>query len=100
MNKKVNTVLFILAATIVNLVTLLLILLLGLYLVSVSLSEAARESMGQFLFILIFFVAIGGSFFIYNRLIRYVSKKVDMDKYFHPIFTPRGGNRPRQKPGS
>ncbi len=95
MNKKVNTVLFILGATFVNILTMLLILILGLYLISVLLSESARESAGQFLFILVFLISIGGSFFVYNRLIKYVSKKLDMDKYFHPIFTPRGGNRRR-----
>ncbi len=95
MNKKVNTVLFILGATFVNILTMLAILLLGLYLVSVLLSETARESAGQFVFILLFLLAIGGSFFVYNRLIKYVSKKFDMDKYFQPIFKPRNGSRPK-----
>ena len=95
MNRKVNTVLFILGATIVNISTMLLILLLGLFLMSVVLSETARESVGQFFFIVVFLAAIGGSFFIYNRLIKLMSKKIDMDKYFHPLFRPRGGNRPK-----
>ena len=94
MNRKVNTVLFILGATIINISTMLLILLLGLFLMSVVLSETARESVGQFFFIVVFLAAIGGSFFFYNRLIKLMSKKIDMDKYFHPLFRPRGGNRP------
>jgi len=93
-NRKVNTVLFILGATIINISTMLLILLLGLFLMSVVLSETARESVGQFFFIVVFLAAIGGSFFFYNRLIKLMSKKIDMDKYFHPLFRPRGGNRP------
>lgn len=94
MNKKVNTVLFILGASVVNILTMFLILLLGLFLMSVVLSESARESVGQFFFIVVFLAAIGGSFFIYNRLIKFISKKIDLDKYFHPLFRPRGGNRP------
>lgn len=89
MNKKVNTVLFILGATAVNIITMLVILLLGIMLIGRLLSETAQESIGSILFILLFFVSIGGSFVIYNRVIKLISKKVDMDKYFHPIFRPR-----------
>ena len=89
MNKKVNTVLFILGATAVNIITMLLILLLGIMLIGRLLSETAQESIGSILFILLFFVSIGGSFVIYNRVIKFISKKIDMDKYFHPIFRPR-----------
>lgn len=97
MNKKVNTVLFILGATAVNIITMLFILLLGIYLIGELFSETAQESVGSVLFsvlfILLFFISIGGSFFIYNRVIKFISKKIDMDKYFHPIFRPR-----KQKP--
>jgi len=93
MNKKVNTVLFIVGATVVNIATMLIILLAGLYIASLLLPESARESAGQFTFILIFVAAIAGSVFIYNWLIRFISKKIDMEKYFHPIFKPRGGRR-------
>jgi hypothetical protein len=88
-------VLFILGATLVNILTMLIILFLGIFLMGRLLSETAQESVGQFLFILIFLLAIGGSFFTYNRLIKYISSKIDMDKYFHPIFRPRGGNKPK-----
>jgi len=94
-NKKVNTVLFILGATVINILTLFFFLILGLFLMGVLLPESSRESAGQFFFILVFLISIGGSFFIYNRLIKLLSKKIDMDKYFHPVFRPRGGNRPK-----
>jgi hypothetical protein len=94
MNKKLNTVLFILGATVVNILTMLIILFLGIFLIGKFLSEGAQESIGQFLFILVFLLAIAGSFFAYNRLIKYISNKIDMDKYFHPIFKPRGGKKP------
>ncbi|MBN1686809.1 MAG: leader peptide processing enzyme [Spirochaetales bacterium] len=95
MNKKVNTVLFIMAATVVNIVTMLIILFAGIYLAGALLSESARESAGQFVFIVIFLIAVLGSFFIYNRLVRAVSKRIDFEKHFHPIFKPRGGPRRR-----
>ena len=95
MNKKANTILFILGATIGNILTMLIVLIGGLMLISRVLSESAQESAGQILFILLFFVAIGASFFIYNRFIKYLSAKIDMDKYFHPIFRSK-----RQPPKS
>ena len=88
MNKKLNTVLFILAATTVNILIMIIIIVLGLMGIA-RLPENTQESMGQILFILLFLVAIGGSFFAYHKLIGYLSKKIDMEKYFHPIFRPR-----------
>jgi ABC-type Na+ efflux pump permease subunit len=87
-NKKLNTVLFILGATLVNILTMLLILVLGLVFIFRVLPESVQESIGQFMSLLLFLVAIGGSFYAYHRIIKYVSKKVDLDKYFHPIFRP------------
>ncbi len=95
MNKKLNTVLFILGATVVNIFSMLIILFLGIILLG-KLPETTQESVGQFLFILVFLVAIAGSFFGYNRLIKYISSKIDMDKYFHPIFKPRGRNKQQE----
>lgn len=88
MNKKVNTLLFVLGATIVNILIMLIIVVFGLVLLG-RLPEHIQESVGQILFVLLFLVAIGGSFYAYHKIIGYVSKKIDMDKYFHPIFKPR-----------
>ena len=85
-------ILFILIPVLVmaNVITMLVILLLGIMRIGRLLSETAQESIGSVLFILLFFISIGGSFVIYNRIIKFISKKIDMDKYFHPIFRPRG----------
>ncbi len=96
MNKKVNTVLFVLGATIANILVMLIVLVGGLMLVSRFVSESAQESAGPVLMIVLFFVAIGASFFLYNRFIKFLSAKIDMDKYFHPIFRPR--RNPPRKP--
>lgn len=92
MNKKVNTILFVLGATVVNILVMLIILIGGLMLIGSLLSEEAQETTGQYLLLALFFVAIGVSFFSYNRFIKYLSNRIDMDKYFHPIF--RSGKKP------
>ena len=97
MNKKANTLLFILGATLVNIIITMTVFILGLVLISNVLPDSAKESVGGVLFVVLFFVAIGTAFFAYNRFIKYLSNKIDMDKYFHPIFRP-GGNKPGNKP--
>ena len=89
MNKKVNTVLFILAASVVNIVVMILLMTLLFALAAFMLPSDIGAGMGQVIFLLVFALSIGGSFFAYHRFIGFLSKKIDMDKYFHPIFRRR-----------
>jgi hypothetical protein len=86
MNKKVNTALFIIGATVVNLIMMMIFIFVGLFLVSLIPMENANQGVATVAVILVFFGAIVGSFFVYHRLIKFISARVDMDKYFHPIF--------------
>lgn len=86
MNKKVNTLLFILAATIVNLIIMAILAIAGFLLLSVLPIGGSSGGIKNILMIVVFFGAIVGSFFIYHALVKVISKRVDMDKYFHPIF--------------
>jgi hypothetical protein len=85
MNKKVNTLLFVLGATVVNILITILVFIL-LFVVCVRLLPP-DVSTGALPFV--FIAALAASFFIYNKLLKIVTKKVDMDKYFDPIFKPR-----------
>ena len=98
MNKRVNTFLFLLGATIVNIVSMVVVMFGGLFLLARVLPERTQESAGRLLFILLFLGSIGVAFLVYNRIIRLISKKIDMDKYFHPIFRRRGGTGSRTGP--
>jgi O-antigen/teichoic acid export membrane protein len=97
MNKKVNTALFMLGATLVNIVLMLFLLIAFIMLIGVLFPEPS-SSLAQILLIAAFLLALAGSFGIYTLIIKLVSKKIDMEKYFHPIFKPRnrggqGGGR-------
>lgn len=89
MNKKLNTLLFILGATVVNLTLMVLLLVLMLVLVGTLVPEDSSPALVQMLLLFAFLIAIGGAFGIYTLLIKMVTKRVDMEKYFHPIFRPR-----------
>ena len=93
MNKKGNTVLFILGATLVNLLIMLILLGVGMVLVSFILRGAEPRAWGALLIGLVFCLSLLGAFFLYNRLIRALSRKVDFDRYFAPLI----GSRFRKK---
>ncbi len=89
MNKKLNTVLFLLAASIYNIVIMLLIIVASLFIVAKIIPKDVAPGLVSGVFILIFILGIGGSFYIYHKTVRYIAGKVDMNKYFLPLFKSR-----------
>lgn len=89
MNKKLNTLLFVLGATVINIILMILILVLGIVLLARILPQDVNPAMGQIAFLLVFILSIAGSFFIYHRVMKLLSNKFDLEKYFDPIFKGR-----------
>ena len=89
MNKKLNTLLFVLGATVVNIILMVILLLVGILILARVLSPDINPAMGQIAFLGIFILAVLGSFFIYHRVMKLIAKRVDLDRYFDPIFRPR-----------
>jgi len=94
MNKKTNTLLFILGATIFNVITCIagfMILLLLYVRFIVPMMGLGEESFG----VAVIFIFVGGiviSVLVYRVVLKAVIKKIDVDKYFDPIFTRNRGN--------
>ncbi len=87
MNKKVNTVLFILAATIVNMIIMFALFLICL---AILVNFTNPESSLFPLFIgLTFIVSIGGSFFLYTVLMKKIVAKFNLEHYLSPIFSKK-----------
>ncbi|MFP4113497.1 MAG: hypothetical protein ACOCZB_06330 [Spirochaetota bacterium] len=92
MNKKANTILFMIAATVVN-VVLMILILVGLMVLYAWVAPGGFASqVGQIAGIVIFLAAIGLTYFIYHRLIRWISSKWNLEEYFAPIFGKKGGD--------
>ena len=89
MNKKLNTALFIIGASILNVILMVVLMTIGLALVSLVIPGNISPTIASALFILVFLLSVAGSFFAYHKAIRFISKKVDMEKYFYPIFSSR-----------
>ena len=89
MNKKLNTLLFVLGATVVNIILMITLLLVAILILARLLPADVNPAMGQIAFLVVFVLAVIGSFFIYHRVMRIIAKRVDLDRYFDPIFKPR-----------
>ena len=94
MSKKTNTLLFILGGTIFNILVTVLCFILLLVFYSAVLAKMLPENSGAWVMPVIFMASIIASFFLYKFVIKLIMKKIDMDKYFDPIFGPR---RPPRK---
>ena len=89
MNKRVNTVLFVIGASIVN-VVIMLILFLGLFVLFARfLAPSLSPGVNQLIMVLIFVASIAVTYFIYHRLVKLLSQRINMDAYFDPIFGKR-----------
>ena len=86
MNKKVNTVLFLLGATVFNLLVMFLLIVLFLVLISAVFRDSLNPNVLSILMIVVFIGSIAASFFIYGRVVKWLSRRIDMDKYFIPLF--------------
>lgn len=86
MNKKVNTVLFLLGATVFNLLIMFLLIVLFLILISAIFRDSLNPNVLSILMIVVFVGSIAAAFFIYGRVVKWLSRKIDMEKYFLPLF--------------
>jgi hypothetical protein len=93
-NKKLNTFLFVAGATVVNILIMILLYLIPFFAVGLIMKPFLEGNAGlqQVFMVLISIVfplfAIIGSFFVYNRVVKIFTSKIDMEKYFHPINMP------------
>jgi len=93
MNKKRNTIIFMIGATVFNIIlTVICFLIMLVFYSQVLFPRLPEESVGWALPV-IFVLSIVASVFIYRALIKILMKKVDVEKYFDPIFNRRPSPR-------
>jgi putative effector of murein hydrolase len=89
MSKKTNTILFILGATVVNiLITIISFFVLYILYARVLAPRLPPNSVVWGIMI-IFVAALAISFIVYQTLLKQFVKKVEVQKYFDPIFNSR-----------
>ena len=95
MNKKTNTWLFILGGTVFNILVTIIAFIVLLVVFLRFLAPALPEAAASWGLLVIFIGAIALSFVVYRVVLKQLMKRIDMDKYFDPIFGPR--KRPVRK---
>ena len=85
MNKKLNYVLFLLVTTVINIVIMGLLFIVPFVLFAL-LFKKYIDTVLPILYIVVPLFSIFGGFLIYSKLYKIFRQKVDMEKYFEPLF--------------
>jgi hypothetical protein len=89
MNKRINTLLFILGATAFNVIIIVVIFLGLTFLYGKLIMPLIPEAVYSWGFVVVILASIAVSFVAYRILFKYLLKKIDVDKYFDPLFVRR-----------
>jgi len=87
MSKKTNTILFILGATVFNVIICIAGFLILFFLYARFLYQFIPEGGQSWVFTVIFIGAIAISILVYRVVLKALIKKIDVEKYFDPIFS-------------
>lgn len=94
MSKRFNTIVFILAASLFNVLVTLAVLILCFVVVAKAFPGLfASSSLGITVILTIFLLSLVISALAYRGVLVLIRKRIDMDKYFEPLF---GGRKPRR----
>jgi uncharacterized membrane protein YbhN (UPF0104 family) len=85
MNKKTNVLLFILIATVTNIVITLIYFFILYLLYSALIAPRLPANSAILSLALIFMAALAVSFITYQKLLKLFIKKVNVRKYFEPV---------------
>jgi len=89
MSKRTKTILFIIGGTVFNIVVTIFCFAVFLFLYSRFLFPLLPEGSIDWMLPVNFVASITASFLIYRQAIKVISKRVDMEKHFAPIFSRR-----------
>jgi hypothetical protein len=91
-NKKVNTILFVLCATLFNILITVMSFLLLLTVYANFIIRLLPESTQAWAFPLIIMASLAVAFLVYRSVIRFLVKKIEIEEYFAPIFARKNRN--------
>jgi hypothetical protein len=89
MNKRTNTVLFLIGGTLFNIIITILFSILFLIFYRIVLYPVLPESTTVWIMPVIFILSLAASFLVYRLIVKILTKKFKVEKYLDPIFGPR-----------
>lgn len=79
-----------LGATIGNVILMIAIFVLFFWLYGTFLAQRVSPQVSSYVMIALFVASIAVTYFIYHRLVKWMSTKWNLDEHFDPIFKRRG----------
>lgn len=89
MNKKVNSILFILGATIANIIVMTVIFFVLLILFARFLAPVLPAWANQLGLLVLFVGSVVVTYLIYHRFMKWLSQKYPLEQYFGHLFKQR-----------
>jgi len=86
MNKRVNTVLFILGATVFNVIVAVISFIILIILCGKFILPRIPETGYSWAVSLILLASIAISIFVYRAVLKFFLNKIDVEQYFDPLF--------------
>ena len=98
MNKKANSVIFMIVATVVNIILMGALFIVGLVILNLIASAFPDTALIPALILIVFIGAIALSFMLlsfmlYSRLVKWAMKKFDLEDRMDPIFSSKRNSR-------
>ncbi|MGE4452893.1 MAG: leader peptide processing enzyme [Sphaerochaeta sp.] len=93
MSKKMNTVWFMLGATVLNIVLMMVLFIICFVLITRFVDP--NSSLIPLWLGLTFLVSIGGSFWVYSRIIKWMNNKYNLEENLSPLFNRK--KKPRRR---
>jgi membrane protein implicated in regulation of membrane protease activity len=89
MNKRINTLLFVLGATAFNIIITVLSFLGLTFLYLKLIMPLIPEANYSWGFVIVFLTSLAVAFVVYRFMFKYLLKRIDVEKYFDPLFAKR-----------
>ena len=89
LNKKANSVIFMIVATVVNIILMGVLFIVGLVILNLIASAFPDTALIPALILIVFIGAIALSFMLYSRLVKWAMKKFDLEDRMDPIFSSK-----------
>ncbi|MCK9548548.1 MAG: leader peptide processing enzyme [Sphaerochaeta sp.] len=87
MSKRTNTLLFMLAATVANILLMMIIFIICFVLLTRFVDP--ESSLVPLYLGLTFLVSIGGSFFLYSRIVKWLNVRFNLEEKLGPLFSKK-----------
>lgn len=95
MNRRFNSVLFIVGATVANIVVMFLLFILLLVLYARLAAPHLAPTTNQFMLLVLFIGSVVATYIMYHQVMKALMRRYDLTRYFGPLFRGTGEQKDR-----